>query len=368
MIFMFTHKLFRAQRGALVAAVVAASAVVLAACTAPVGASNENPQTPAATVAANESEVTPAAQEIQPHLNVLASFYPLQFVAQRVAGQTAVVENLTPPAADPHNLELSMATAGRIGAADLVVTLGGFQPAVDQAVSARTPSRVVDAVHYVDLLPVGAGSTHFDNDGHDHSQGHSHGHDDATCDDPGHVHDIGGMDPHFWTDPIRLSQLAQPIADALAAADPEHAEYFFANAAQLVADLTELDAEFAAALEPFKGAKLVTNHEAFGYLANRYHLLQVGVAGINHEIEPSPARLREIGAIIRSHGVSAVFYETLVSPRVVQTLASDLGITAVVLNTTEGLTPAEIAAGEDYLTIMRTNLATLVANLVVPVN
>ncbi|MCL1801190.1 MAG: zinc ABC transporter substrate-binding protein, partial [Promicromonosporaceae bacterium] len=146
-------------------------------------------------------------------------------------------------------------------------------------------------------------------------------------------------------------------------AAPPNAATSQANAADLVARLTELDQEFQQALAPFAGAKLVTNHTAFGYLAHRYGLEQVGIAGLSPEIEPSPARLREIGDIVRANNVKTIFYETLVSPRVVETLAGDLGVNAAVLHTAEGLTAQEQAAGEDYFSVMRANLATLVANL-----
>lgn len=350
-----------------------------------------------------------AAGSAEPgRLTVMTSFYPLQFVAQQVAGDLATVTNLTPPAADPHNLELSLAAARALGQADLVVTLGEFQPAVDAAIATQNPPRVVDAAQVVSLLPatVTGGHSHDDDDGHDHAhddsdgahdddaQSHAHdddddahdhedgdhdeadhisddaelGHEyDGDQDDHGHVHDIGGYDPHFWLDPTKLAQLAQPVADALSDADPEHAETYQANAAALIQRLTELDQQFAAELAPFRGAKMVTSHTAFGYLATRYGLEQVGITGIDHDIEASPARLREIREIIEANNVSTIFYETLANPAVIQTLASDVGVTAAEIHTVEGLTTAELNAGEDYFTVMQRNLATLVANLTVPV-
>lgn len=344
-------------------------------------------------------------------IQIVTSFYPLQFVASQVAGDLADVSNLTPPAADPHHLELSPARTRDIGNADLVVTLGGFQPAVDDAIAARQPARVVDAADIVPLLSAAITGGHdcsqhdHSDHSHDHShEGHSHGdhdhhhgshdHDHATDDthahddphdehghfiyddehghfihnDPhaDHVHDIAGMDPHFWLDPIKLSMLAHPIANALAEIDPANADTFVANADYLVQRLEELDAEFAAALAPFAGATLITNHTAFGYLAHRYGLHQVGVTGLDHDIEPSPARMREIRDIARQHNVSTVFYENLVSPRVIQTLANDLGIQARVLDTLEGLTQDKIAAGEDYISIMRANLTALTEGLTRP--
>lgn len=387
-----THKTQRGLRATVLTGIAGAIALFAAACSGPATGLSEAPVADAVD-----------AVESGRQLSVVTAFYPLEFVASEVAGDRANVINLTPPAADPHDLELSIAAANQINTADLVVTLGGFQPAVDQAIEARNPARLVDAADYVDLLPAGEDADHdhdhdhaddshshdteadeeADDHTHDHADdevteatdSHDHSHDDESDDHThdeeseagghshSHNHSIGGYDPHFWLDPIRLASLAQPVADALSEADPASADYFQANAASLVERLEELDAEFSAGLAPLAGAKLVTSHEAFAYLAHRYGLSQVGIAGIDPDIEPSPARLREIADIVRENNVNTIFYETLLSPRVVQTLANDIGVNAAVLHTAEGLTQAEQAAGDDYFTIMRANLETLKEHL-----
>jgi zinc transport system substrate-binding protein len=276
-------------------------------------------------------------------IQVLASFYPLQFVAQQVAGDHANVANLTPPAAEPHDLELSPASAQRISSADVVVTLSGFQPAVDDAIAERHPAHLVDAANIVELLPASV---------------------TGAADLQGASSDV--LDPHFWLDPTELAALAQPVADALTAADPQDAELYSANAAALVARLTELDAQFQQQLAPFAGATFITSHTSFGYLAARYGLVQIGVTGLDPEAEPSPARMREITNLIREHGVTTLFYETLASPQVIETLASDLGLSVGVLNTLEGLRQDDIDTHQDYLTIMQHNLTALTEGLSAP--
>jgi zinc transport system substrate-binding protein len=290
-------------------------------------------------------------------VQVLASFYPLQFVAEQVAGDLADVGNLTPPAADPHEMELSPARAREISTADVVVTLHGFQPAVDEAIEARAPQHVVDAADIVTLLSaeVTGGSAEHD---HEHADEEDHADEEEHED-----HGLGGLDPHFWLDPTKLAELAKPVADALSAADPEHAATYAANASALVDRLNTLDADFAQGLAPFEGATLVTNHTAFGYLANRYGLEQVGVTGLDHDTEASPARLREIGDIVRTHGVTTLFTESLISPKMMETLASDLGVATAQLDTLEGLDADKAANGEDYVSIMRSNLTTLTQGL-----
>ncbi|WP_425956667.1 metal ABC transporter solute-binding protein, Zn/Mn family [Xylanimonas sp. McL0601] len=301
-----------------------------------------------------------AATEGDGRVQVLASFYPLQFVSEQVGGDLVDVENLTPPAADPHDLELSLARARELGLADVVVYLSGFQPAVDDAIAQRRPANLVDAADHVTLL---SASVTGGDQAHDHGTDVGGEYDSHSHDTHGHG-DPAGDDPHFWLDPTLLARLAQPVADALAAADPANAETFNANAADLEDRLQALDQELADGLAPFAGATLITNHTAFGYLAQRYGLEQVGITGLDHNTEPSPARLREIGQIARDHHVATLFYETLVSPRVVQTLASDQGLRAAVLDTLEGLTQDKIDAGEDYVTVMQRNLRTLQEGLV----
>ncbi|QDW63734.1 metal ABC transporter substrate-binding protein [Oerskovia sp. KBS0722] len=282
---------------------------------------------------------------------VLASFYPLQFVAERVGGERVSVSNLTPPAAEPHDLELSPAQARSIGTADLVVYQSGFQAAVDEAVEARDPAHLVDATQAAGLEehPGEPAATESGSAEDEHAT-----HDDHA--DDGHDHSSeGGLDPHFWLDPSRLVPVAEQVAAELTAVDPDGADEYAANLEALTADLTALDAEYEAGLASCVSPYLVTSHEAFGYLAERYGLEQVGITGIDPEAEPSPARLREVADIIRDHGVSTIFFETLTSPKVTQTLAQDVGVQAAVLDPLEGLSKD----GTDYLGVMRTNLEAL---------
>ncbi|HEY5515008.1 MAG TPA: metal ABC transporter substrate-binding protein [Pengzhenrongella sp.] len=263
-------------------------------------------------------------------VQVLASFYPLQYVAQQVGGDLVHVSSLTPPGAEPHDVELSPRQVRSVGEADLVVYLSGFQSAVDQAIAARRPAHVVDAAKVADLVAW-----------------------------PDGQHAGSALDPHFWLDPHRLARLAAPVAAALAAADPGHADTYTANGAALAASLGSLDAEFQAGLATCERHVVITSHEAFGYLADRYHLKQVGISGLDPEAEPSPARLKEIRALVRADGVTTIFSERLVNPKVAKTLASDLNVTAAVLDPVESL----VDPSSDYRDVMRKNLVVLRAAL-----
>lgn len=284
-------------------------------------------------------------------VTVLASFYPLQYVAQQIGGDLVTVNNLTPPAAEPHDLELSPVQVREIGTADLVVYLSGFQTAVDEGVESRAPEHVVDAADAAGLLE---DAEHADETEEEHAE-HA---------EEGDEHDHGATDPHFWLDPSRLAAVGQAVADELSAVDPDNAQVYEEGALRLGQQLDELDQEFADGLAACQGATLVTSHAAFGYLADRYALEQEGISALDPEAEPSPARLREIGDLVESRGIKTLYSETLVSPKVTETLASDLGVGTAVLDPLEGLSEDATAAGDDYVSVMRANLAELEEGLV----
>lgn len=289
-------------------------------------------------------------------VTVLASFYPLQYVAQQIGGDLVTVDNLTPPAAEPHDLELSPAQVREVGTADLVVYLSGFQNAVDEAIDARAPEHVVDAADAAGLVE------HAEEAEEEHAGETEEEH--AEHAEEGDEHGHGATDPHFWLDPSRLAAVGKVVADELAAVDPEHADEYAAGAQRLGQQLDELDQEFADGLAACQGATLVTSHAAFGYLADRYALEQVGISELDPEVEPSPARLREIGDIVEERGIKTLYSETLVSPKVTETLASDLGVNTAVLDPLEGLSEDATAAGDDYVSVMQGNLAALEEGLV----
>lgn len=256
-------------------------------------------------------------------LRVAAAFYPLQWVTERVAGDRAEVDGLTPPGAEPHDLELGPRDLVAVGGADLVVYLHGFQPAVDEAVDQEAADTSLDVADAARLLPAGGGSN----------------------------------DPHFWLDPTRLADVADAVAARLAEIEPSRAEAYRARAADVRSDLETLDGELAAGLADCASTDLVTSHEAFGYLAERYDLRQVGVSGLSPDSEPSPRDLAAVTAYVDEHDVQTIYYETLVSPEVAETVARETGATPALLDPLEGLT--DESAGEDYLAVMRSNLQTL---------
>jgi zinc transport system substrate-binding protein len=271
-------------------------------------------------------------------LQILAAFYPFQFVAERVAGDHAEVTNLTEPGAEPHDLELKPRQVASIAAADLVIYERTFQPAVDEAVAQaeRDPQNVLDTATVVPLVDHGL----------EEEEEHA-----------GEEHAEHGLDPHVWLDPIRLATIVGAVADRLAAIDATHAADYRANAANLDAQLRDLDGTFRTGLAHCRRTEFVTAHAAFGYLAERYGLTQIGISGLSPDAEPSPARIAAVQREARARGITTIFYETLVSPAVAKSIAGDLGLKVDVLDPIEGIVPT--SKGSDYLSVMAANLTAL---------
>lgn len=265
-------------------------------------------------------------------LRVVAAFYPLAFVAQRVGAGRVKVKSVSKPGAEPHDVELTARDVAAVQDADLVLYLAHFQPAVDTALRGRE-RRVLDvgAATSVDLKiggKTGAGAV---------------------------------QDPHFWLDPMSLARVGDAVADRLAAVDPGAATTYRSNAAALRADLTRVDADFRAGLQTCNGRAIVTTHTAFAYLARAYGLTQVGIAGNDPEAEPTSTD--QAGAIdfARTHNVRTIFTEPLVSSDIARTVANEIGGTTAVLDPIESIGKA--SKGGDYIEVMRSNLVALQAGL-----
>jgi zinc transport system substrate-binding protein len=264
--------------------------------------------------------------------SVVASFYPLAEAASKVGGDLVSVQNLTPPGVEPHDLELAPDDIEAIANADVIVYLGGgFQPAVEDALAEAEHAVTVDALSAVATNAAPAGEA---------EEGLT-------------------VDPHVWLDPARYEEIVRAVADALAKADPANETTYAANAEAYIAQIAGLDEEFRAGLSDCERTTIVTSHEAFGYLANAYGLTQVGILGLSPEAEPDPRRLAELRDLVEREGVTTIFAEELVSPKVAETLASEAGVQVAVLNPIESLTDAQEKAGDDYLSLMRENLDTL---------
>ena len=248
---------------------------------------------------------------------VVAGFYPLAFAAAEVGGDRVEVTNLTPPGAEPHDVELSVRDVERVRDADLVLYLGqGFQPALEDA--AEGSDAALDLLEGLELREGEEGE-------------------DA-------------LDPHVWLDPVRFAEVVERIGAELGGQAP---------AGQLASELRALDGEYRAGLEDCARNELVTAHDAFGYLGERYGLEVIPITGLSPESEPSPQDLASISDVVSERGVTTVFVEPLLSPEIGETVAREAGAETAILNPLEGLTEEELERGETYFTVMRANLEAL---------
>jgi zinc transport system substrate-binding protein len=241
--------------------------------------------------------------------SVVAAFYPIAYAAEQIGGDSVDVTNLTPPGTEPHDVELSVRDVEQVRSADVVFYLGeGFQPALERAVDGAD-GETVDLLQSVEVRE---------------------------------------KDPHVWLDPVRYRQTAEKIGEVL----QRPSEPF-------VRRLAKLHTDFEQGLARCERREIVTSHEAFGYLADRYGLEQIAITGISPEAELTPRALERVVDQVRASGATTVFSETLLSPRIAETVARETGARTAVLNPIEGLTEDELARGDNYFSVMRDNLATL---------
>ncbi|WP_217252046.1 zinc ABC transporter substrate-binding protein [Streptomyces sp. AC602_WCS936] len=288
--------------------------------------------------------------------DVVASFYPMQFLAEQIGGDHVNVTTLTEPGQEPHDLELSAKQTAQMGEADAVLYLKALQPAVDEAIAQSDVKTKIDAATLTKLEDHG-------NVEHDHSHGHE-GEEHAAEEHSEEAHseeEEHARDPHIWLDPVKYAEVAEGVAKAFEKADPDNAADYRKNAETLTKKLADLNTSFKDGLANTDTKVFFTNHAAFGYLAERYGLTQEAINGLDPESEPSPARIKELQDEAKADGVTTVFYETLVSGETAKTLAKDAGLKTDVLDPLEGIT--DKSKGDDYFEVMQSNLKALEAAL-----
>ncbi|AVV42707.1 metal ABC transporter substrate-binding protein [Streptomyces sp. ID05-04B] len=272
--------------------------------------------------------------------DVVASFYPMAFLAEQIGGDHVHVTSLTQPGQEPHDLEISAKQTAALQESEAVLYLKNLQPSVDDAVAQSEVKTKIDAASLTTLEKHG-----------NEVGGHAAEHDDHENEE------LSGLDPHIWLDPVRYSQVAEGVGKAFEKADPAHAADYRTNTATLVKRLGDLNTEFREGLANTRTKVFVTTHAAFGYLAERYGLTEEAINGLDPESEPSAARVKELEKMAKADGVTTVFYETLVSDKTAKTIAGDAGLKTDVLDPIEGIT--DKSRGEDYFSVQQANLKAL---------
>lgn len=301
-------------------------------------------------------------------LRVGASFTPVALVVESVGGDRIEVTTLVPPGEEAHEYEPTAKQVADLEAVDVMFSIGeGFQPNVERLIE-QLPASVtaVDLLDSVELLPFGEeigehGDEHSEEE--EHSEDEEKSGDEEHSEDEEHGDEHGDVDPHVWLDPMNMAAMATAVERTLAAADPDGASTYAANAAAFTEQLTALDTTMRDGLQSCESVTMVTGHHAFGYLANAYGLTQVAIAGISPAEEPTAETMTEVAEYASDNGVSTIFFEENLPADLSETIASEIGATTAVLDPLESLSAEQIEAGATYFTVMEENLAALRSGL-----
>lgn len=271
-------------------------------------------------------------------LSVTTTFYPLYNFAEEIGGDRVTVTNMTPPGAEPHDYEVTPKQLADAQKSKVFVYIGGLMEPWSDAFLAdyrATPVRAGEGIALISIVP-----------GHEDHHDEGHAEDQLT-------------DPHFWLDPVHAQKMVDNISAGMIKADPTNAAYYASRAEAYKAQLAQLDTDYRNGLATCKVRTIVTSHEAFGYLAKRYNLDVASISGITPGEDPSPTGLAEITRLIKEKRITHVFFESLASPKLAETLAKETGAQTAVFDPIEGITDEDQKQGKDYLSVQRENLANL---------
>lgn len=281
-------------------------------------------------------------------IKVMTTFYPMYEFTKQVVGDKGEVELLIPAGTEPHDFEPSAKDLAKISDSDVFVynspELETWTDNLTDTIDTKKTA-IIQASKDIKLM-----------EGADHDHEEAHDHDEKEHEEHGHSHDL---DPHVWLDPALAIKEVETIRDQLSKKYPEDKTAFEKNAAEYIKELKTLDEEYQTAFKDAKNKTFVTQHAAFGYLANQYGLTQEAIAGISPDQEPSPSRLSELKHYVDDHQVKVIYFEENASSKVAETLSKETGVKLEVLNPLESLTDKQIKDGENYLSVMRENLTSL---------
>lgn len=268
---------------------------------------------------------------------VLVEVAPLVSLIQPLVGPDYQVRPIVPAGTSPHGYQLTPGDARALASAALVITVGPvLDPGITRAVQRQTPED--RRISIADLLGI-----EHDDDHHHHD--HEHGED---C-----VHTV---DPHLWLDPELMHRMIALLPEQLAARGIA-ADTADSAAATLLTDIAAIRADYTDRLAPFHGRAIITHHNAFQRIADRYHITVAQVIRPVSTVEPTPGDLTRVLDAARQHQVGAIFIEPQYPDALPRRIADRLGLRVLTLNP-EGST--------DWSAMMRDNLDALVEGLSAP--
>ena len=277
-------------------------------------------------------------------VKVVTTFLPITLFTEAVAGDCANVTALIPANLGPHDFQATPSDLTDLSGANVLVKNGlGMEEFLDDLISSADNKdlMVIDSSSGVATIE----SAEDDHHGHDHEHDHGHSH--------------GEVNPHIWLDPVRAAQQVENIRDGLVKADPSCAEGYKKNAELYTAKLNELNTEFTAKLEPYKGKTFVAFHDFAPYFANRYSLKAEYLVDLP-EMNPSPADLQRVAAQVKASGLKALLSEPQEGKRSFNALAKDLGVNIVEFNPLETGSVESAKMPGTYFEVMRSNVSNLI--------
>lgn len=289
-------------------------------------------------------------------LKIVTTFYPMQALTNTVVGESADVTVMMENA-DAHEYEPSAQDIATLNEADVFVynseDMETFVPTLLESID-NPDLTIIEAASDIELIDgdvetVGETTedTHSDEE---HAEEEDHDHD-------GHSHET---DPHTWLDPVNAVTEMQTIANALTEADPDNAETYQENAEQFASDMMAVHEEYASIFEAAETKTFLTQHAAFGYLANRYGLHQAAVTGVTDSAEPSPKRIADIVSYMEENNISVIYGQTGGATEIATTIASEVGGSVGELQSMESVDTSQYPAdGDGFIAIMKANLESL---------
>lgn len=288
---------------------------------------------------------------IEGKVNVITTFYPIYEFASEIGGEDINAINLLPVGVEPHDWTPRSQDIINTSKAQLFLYNGagleGWVPNFLKSLDSDSEAKAVEVSQGVDLIMT------------DEEDGHDHGHEDEGAEHSDSLH----TDPHTWVSPKSALVMAKNIKESLQSVDPEHSAGYEERYQKLAESLSALDSKFTEELGKLPNKEIVVSHQAFSYLARDYGLSQHAIMGLSPDAEPRGQDLLDLAALVKEEGIRYIFFEELVSDKLAKTLASETGVSTMVLNPVEGLTEAQEKNGDNYFTLMEKNLQNLILAL-----
>lgn len=288
---------------------------------------------------------------VEGKVNVITTFYPIYEFSSEIGGEDINAINLLPVGVEPHDWTPRSQDIINTSKAQLFLYNGagleGWVPNFLKSLDSDSEAKAVEVSQGVDLIMT------------DEEDGHDHGHEDEGAEHSDSLH----TDPHTWVSPKSALVMAKNIKESLQSVDPEHSAGYEERYQKLAERLSALDSKFTEELGKLPNKEIVVSHQAFSYLARDYGLSQHAIMGLSPDAEPRGQDLLDLAALVKKEGIRYIFFEELVSDKLAKTLASETGVSTMVLNPVEGLTEAQEKNGDNYFTLMEKNLQNLILAL-----